>query len=104
MLAAILDAVSSLFLFTVVVLLFAIAVAYFAPAIKVTQQGFFTVLAYLAGEVAVLFFALWIVSGIAGMGVLPMLLAIGVAALIFVPGLAAKIPVPANLGGMFKRS
>jgi hypothetical protein len=104
MLAAFLDTVSSLFLFTVVVLLFAIAVAYFAPAIRVTQQSFFTVLAYLAGEVAVLLVALWVVSGIAGLGVLPMLLAIGIAALIFVPGLAAKIPVPANLGGLFKRS
>ena len=104
MLAAILDAVSSLFLFTVVVLLFAIAVALFAPVIKVTQQGFFTVLAYFAGELAALFVALWIVSGITHLDVLPMLLAIGLAALIFVPGLAAKIPVPANIGGMFKRS
>jgi hypothetical protein len=33
-----------------------------------------------------------------------MLLAIAIAALIFVPGLAAKIPVPANLGGIFKRN
>jgi hypothetical protein len=104
MLAALFDAVSSLFLFAVVVLLFAIAVAYFAPVIKVNQQGFFTVLAYLAGEVAVLFVALWIVSGIASLGILPMLLAIAIAALIFVPGLAAKIPVPANLGGIFKRN
>jgi hypothetical protein len=104
MIAAILDAVSSLFLFTVVVLLFSIAVAFFAPAIKVTQQGFFTVLAYLGGELAVLFVALWIVSGITGLDVLPMLLAIAVAALIFVPGLAGKIPVPANIGGIFKRN
>lgn len=104
MLAAILDAVSSLFLYAVVVILFSVAVALFAPAIKVTQQGFLTVLAYLAGELAVLFVALWIVSGIAGLGVLPLLLAAGIAALIFVPGLAAKIPVPAGLGNILKRN
>lgn len=103
MLAAILDAVSSLFLFAVVLIVFSVAVALFAPAIKVAQQGFLTVLAYLAAELVVLFVALWLVSGIARLDVLPLLLAAGVAALVFVPGLAAKIPVPAGIGNLLKR-
>ena len=103
MLAAVLEAMSALFLYAVVILVFSIAVALFAPPIKVAQQSFWTVLAYFAGEVAVFLVALWIVSGLASMGLLSILLAGVVVALVFVPGLAAKIPVPANVTGMFKR-
>ncbi|ABD88230.1 hypothetical protein [Rhodopseudomonas palustris] len=104
MLVTVVDALSSLFLAAIVVILFSLLVATFAPTIKSTQQGFLTVLAYLLAELAALFCALWIVSGIAQYDLLPTLLAAAVAALIFVPGLAAKLPSPAAVTGLFKRS
>ncbi|MBB5045722.1 FtsH-binding integral membrane protein [Rhodopseudomonas rhenobacensis] len=104
MLLTVVDVLSSIFLAVIVVLLFSLVVTNFAPTIKSTQQGFLTVLAYLAAELVALFVALWIVSGIAQYDLLPTLLAAGIAALIFVPGLAAKLPSPAAVTGLFKRN
>ncbi|HEY0330547.1 MAG TPA: hypothetical protein VGC77_15795 [Rhodopseudomonas sp.] len=104
MLVTVVDVLSSLFLAAIVVILFSLLVANFAPTIKSTQPGFVTVLAYLVAELAALVVALWIVSGVAQYDLLPTLLAAGIAALIFVPGLAAKLPSPAAVTGLFKRN
>jgi hypothetical protein len=96
MLAAVLDFAAFLFVLLVVLLVFAAFVAFLVPpATKSPRPSFYTLLMYLAAELAVLFIAVSVVISIGDYHVLPSLLALAIAAVIFTPQLVAKIPMPA---------
>jgi hypothetical protein len=104
MLAAIFDFASFLFLLLLAVLTFAVAVAFVAPpASRPPRPSFYTLLLYLAAELAALVVAVMIVFSIADHDVLPSLIALALAAVIFTPQLVAKIPVPAAVTGFLNR-
>jgi hypothetical protein len=104
MLAAVFDFASFLFLLLLVVLTLAVVVAFAVPpATKSPRPSFYTLLAYLAAELAALVVAVIIVFSIADHDVLPSLIALALAAVIFTPQLVAKIPVPAAVGNFLNK-
>jgi hypothetical protein len=101
MLSATLQTAAFLFLLLAVSIVFAVFVAFMAPpASKSPGLSFTTTLLYVAAELAALVFALWIVVSISGYDLLPILIALALAAVVFMPQLVAKIPLPAAVSGL----
>ncbi|KIZ37859.1 MULTISPECIES: hypothetical protein [Rhodopseudomonas] len=101
MLAATLQTAAFLFLLLLVVLAFAVFVAFMAPpAAKPTLPGFTTMAIYLTAELAALVCAVWIVVQVSGFELLPILIALALAAVIFMPRLVSRIPVPGAVTGL----
>ncbi|NVN86491.1 MAG: hypothetical protein HXX15_10425 [Rhodopseudomonas sp.] len=101
MLAATLQTAAFLFLLLIVMMVFSVFVAFMAPPVsKSPALSFTSVLLYFAAELAALICAVWIVVEISGFDLLPILIALAVAAVVFMPQLVAKIPVPAAVTGM----
>ena len=100
MLAATFQTVAFLFLLLIALLVVAVVIAFTAPPVgKLTRPGLTTVLLYLAAELAALFVAVWLVVQISAFELLPVLIALAIAAVVFAPNLVAKIPLPASVAG-----
>lgn len=96
MLAATFQTAAFLFLLLVALLIIAIFIGFTAPPIgKLPRSGLTTVLLYLAAELAALFLALWLVVQVSELELLPVLIALAIAAVVFAPQLVARIPLPA---------
>jgi hypothetical protein len=100
MLAATFQTAAFLFLLLVALLVVAVFIAFTAPAVaKLSRPGLTTVLLYLAAELAAVFVAVWLVVQISELELLPVLIALAIAAVVFAPQLVARIPLPAGLTG-----
>ena len=100
MLAATFQTAAFLFLLLVAVLVVAAFIAFTAPSVgKLSRPCLTTVLLYLAVELAALFFAVWLVVQVSELDLLPVLIALAIAAIVFAPQFVARIPLPAALTG-----
>ncbi|ABE39919.1 hypothetical protein [Rhodopseudomonas pseudopalustris] len=100
MLAATFQTAAFLFLLLVAVLTVAVFIAFTAPPLTGSSRpGFTTVLLYLAAELAALIVAIWLVVQVSELELLPVLIALGIAAVVFAPQLVARIPLPAAVTG-----
>ncbi|MGP9810898.1 hypothetical protein ACTZWT_05225 [Rhodopseudomonas sp. NSM] len=101
MLAATFQTAAFLFLLLVAVLVVAVFIAFLAPPLgKLPRPGLTTVLLYLAAELAALVFAIWLVAQVSAFELLPVLIALAIAALVFAPRLVSRIPLPASVTGL----
>jgi hypothetical protein len=101
MLAATLQTAAFLFLLLVALLVFSVFVAFTAPRLtKAPKPSFTTVLLYFAGELVALIFAIWLVVQVSSFELLPVLIALAIAAIVFAPQLVAKIPMPPAVAGL----
>ncbi|MCD0421682.1 hypothetical protein LOC51_31080 [Rubrivivax sp. JA1024] len=104
MLAATLQTAAFLFLLLVALLVFSVFVAFTAPPLtKSPKPGFTTVLMYFAAELAALIVAIWLVVQVSSFELLPVLIALAIAAVVFAPQLVAKIPLPEPVAGFLGR-
>ena len=100
MLAATLQTAAFLFLLLVALLVFSVFVAFTAPSLtKSPKPTFTTVLMYVAAELAALIVAIWLVVQVSAFELLPVLIALAIAAVVFAPQLVARIPLPPALAG-----
>ncbi|RJF69980.1 hypothetical protein [Rhodopseudomonas palustris] len=100
MLAATFQTAAFLFLLLIALLVVALVIAFTVPPVaKLTRPGLTTVLLYLAAELAALFVAIWLVAQVSELELLPVLIALAIAAVVFAPQLVAKIPLPAAVTG-----
>jgi len=101
MLAATLQTAAFLFLLLVALLVVSVFIAFTAPALtKAPKPTFTTVLLYVAAELLALIVAIWIVVQVSGFELLPVLIALAIAAVVFAPQLVAKIPLPPAVAGL----
>lgn len=101
MLAATFQTAAFLFLLLVALLIIAVFIAFTAPPVgKLPRSGLTTVLLYLAAELAALFLAVWLVVQVSELELLPVLIALAIAAVVFAPQLVARIPLPAAVTGL----
>ncbi|WP_322517201.1 hypothetical protein SR870_06495 [Rhodopseudomonas palustris] len=101
MLAATFQTAAFLFLLLVAVLVVAVFIAFLAPPLgKLARPSLTTVLLYLAAELAALVVAVWLVAQVSAFELLPVLIALAIAALVFAPQLVARIPLPAAVTGL----
>lgn len=101
MLAATFQTAAFLFLLLIALLVVAVVIAFAAPPVgKLARPGLPNVLLYLAAELAAVFVAVWLVAQVSEFELLPVLIALAIAAVVFAPQLVAKIPLPAAVTGL----
>jgi hypothetical protein len=101
MLAATFQTAAFLFLLLTALLVFSVFVAFTVqPLTKSPRQSFTNVVLYFAAELAALIFAIWLVVQVSSFELLPVLIALAIAAVVFAPQLVAKIPVPPAVAGL----
>jgi hypothetical protein len=100
MLAATFQTAAFVFLLLVALLVVSVFIAFTAPALGRAKPGFTTVLLYFAAEFVGLIAAIWIVAQVSSLELLPVLIALAIAAVVFAPQLVAKIPLPAAVTGL----
>ncbi|MBI5129664.1 MAG: hypothetical protein HZA66_09500 [Rhodopseudomonas palustris] len=101
MLAATFQTAAFLFLLLVAVLVVAVFIAFIAkPLDRLPRPSLTTVLLYLAAELAALVVAVWLVVQVSEFELLPVLIALAIAAVVFAPQLVARIPLPAAVTGL----
>lgn len=100
MLAATFQTAAFLFLLLIALLAVAVGIAFTAPPVgKLARPGLTMVLLYLAVELAALVVAIWLVVQVSEFELLPVLIALAIAAVVFAPQLIARIPLPAAVTG-----
>jgi hypothetical protein len=101
MLAATFQTAAFLFLLLIALLVVAVFIAFTAkPLGKPSRPSLTTVLLSLAAEFAALVVAVWLVVQVSEFELLPVLIALAIAAVVFAPQLVARIPLPAAVTGI----
>lgn len=100
MLAATFQTAAFLFLLLVALLVVSVFIAFTAPPLGRSRPGLTTVLLYFAAELAAVIAAVWIVAQVSSLELLPVLIALAIAAVVFAPQLVAKIPFPPAVTGL----